>query len=58
MVNRKTIFRGIFVDQETAKQFEGLAEPGETKTETLQKIIRAYKSKCHGQQDRGVLIAD
>jgi glutamate racemase len=58
MVNRKTLFQGIFVEKEAAKEFEDLAEDGETKTQTLQKIMKEYKSKCHCQNDSGVIFAD
>jgi len=57
--NRKTNYQDLSVTKDAAKLFEDRAAPGETKTDTLLKIIEGYdKSKCHGQKSRGVLIAD
>lgn len=61
MVNRKTLFKGIFVEKEIAQEFEDLANDGETKTETMKRIIneyKVYKSKCLGHKDQGVIYAD
>jgi hypothetical protein len=46
MVKRKTIFRGIFVEEHLKKEFEDLMENEETQTKTLRRIIDGYKSKC------------
>lgn len=56
--NRKTNYKDLSVTKEAAKQFEDCAAPGETKTDTLLKIIRGYKSKCLGHRDQGVIVAD
>lgn len=55
--NRKTDYKDLSVTREAAREFEKLAAPGETKTDTLLKIIKGYKSKCPGQTDQGVLVA-
>jgi len=56
--NRVTRFRHVDFHEDAVKEFESCMTEGETKTDTLLKIVRSYKSKCLDHQGPGVIIAD
>jgi hypothetical protein len=47
---RKTNYKDLSVTEEAATKFDELATDGETRTDTLLKIINGYKSKCLDQK--------
>jgi hypothetical protein len=47
--NRKTSYKDLSVTKDAARQFDDLASDGETRTDTLLKIIEGYKRKCLDQ---------
>ncbi len=57
---RNVLYRDLSVTQDAAQEFDECAVPGETRSDTLKKIIKGYKNncKCPSLADRGVTIAE
>jgi len=58
--NRKTKYEDIEVEETVAKEFYKHKLPGETKTDTMRRILKKieYNCKCPELSNPGIAVAD